>query len=69
MVVSDDGKPGFYALNLADGNIKWEAHSTHEYEGKTLPSNFSAALKLANGGVFAGSPDGMLHVHPIGAVD
>jgi len=59
--VSKNGRPGVYALNLRDGNIEWEAHPTREYEGKSVPAIFSAALSVTNDVLFAGALNGKLY--------
>jgi polyvinyl alcohol dehydrogenase (cytochrome) len=60
-VLSKNAKPGVYALNLSDGSVEWEIHPTHEFEGKDIPSIFSAALSVTNDVVFAGALNGMLY--------
>lgn len=53
-------KPGIYALNLKSGAIDWEIHPTHEFEGLTTPSLYSASLSVSNDLLFAGSLDGVV---------
>jgi polyvinyl alcohol dehydrogenase (cytochrome) len=53
-------KPGIYALNLKTGALEWEAHPTHDFEGLTTPSLYSAALSVSNDLLFAGSLDGVV---------
>lgn len=40
--------PGLYALDLANGNVVWEKHLTHTYQGAVYASLFSAALTITN---------------------
>ena len=53
-------KPGIYALNLKTGALEWEIHPTHEFEGLTSPSLYSASLSVSNDLLFAGSLDGIV---------
>jgi polyvinyl alcohol dehydrogenase (cytochrome) len=53
-------KPGIYALNLATGALEWEIHPTHQFEGLTSPSLYSASLSISNDLLFAGSLDGIV---------
>ncbi|NND69544.1 MAG: PQQ-binding-like beta-propeller repeat protein [Halioglobus sp.] len=52
--------PGIYALDLDTGAIDWEIHPTHQYEGLTTPSLFSASLSVSNDVLFGGSLDGVV---------
>jgi len=56
----DGARPGIYALDLDSGEIDWEIHPTHTYEGLTTPSLFSASLSVSNDVLFAGSLDGVV---------
>ncbi|NEX61950.1 outer membrane protein assembly factor BamB family protein [Noviherbaspirillum galbum] len=60
-VVSKNGRPGVYALDLRDGSVAWEAHPTRDHEGKPVPAIFSAALSVTNDVLFAGALNGMLY--------
>jgi len=55
----EGARPGIYALDLATGQIEWQIHPTHTYEGLVTPSLFSASLSLSNDVLFAGSLDGV----------
>lgn len=54
-------RPGVYALDLDSGAVVWERRPQHEHEGVRYDSVFSAALRVTNDVVFAGSLDGTLH--------
>lgn len=56
----EGARPGIYALNLATGDLEWEIHPTHVYEGLTSPSLFSASLSVSNDVLFGGSLDGVV---------
>ncbi|GAB5452425.1 MAG: methanol/ethanol family PQQ-dependent dehydrogenase [Halioglobus sp.] len=53
-------RPGIYALDIASGELAWEIHPTHEFQGLTSPSLYSASLSLSNDLLFAGSLDGVV---------
>lgn len=53
-------RPGIYALDIDSGEIEWEIHPTHVFEGLTSPSLYSAALSVSNDLLFAGSLDGVV---------
>ena len=53
-------RPGIYALNLQSGEVEWEIHPTHQFQGLTSPSLYSASLSLSNDLLFAGSLDGVV---------
>jgi polyvinyl alcohol dehydrogenase (cytochrome) len=61
IVLSENGKPGVYALDIASGKVEWEQHPVHQHQGAAVPSIFSAALSVTNDVVFAGSLDGVVH--------
>jgi polyvinyl alcohol dehydrogenase (cytochrome) len=61
IALSENGKPGVYALEMASGKLVWEQHPVHQHEGASVPSIFSAALSVTNDVVFAGSLDGAVH--------
>ena len=52
--------PGIYALDIISGEIDWEIHPTHMYEGLVTPSLFSASLSVTNDLLLAGSLDGVV---------
>ncbi len=45
--------PGVYKLDLLTGEVLWEVHPTHLFEGQDVPSAFSAAVSVTNDVVFA----------------
>jgi polyvinyl alcohol dehydrogenase (cytochrome) len=53
-------RPGIYALNLETGELAWEIHPTHVFEGLTSQSLYSASLSVSNDLLFAGSLDGVV---------
>jgi len=53
-------RPGIYALDLATGEIEWEIHPVHVFNGVTTPSLYSASLSVSNDLLFAGSLDGVV---------
>jgi polyvinyl alcohol dehydrogenase (cytochrome) len=57
-VLTPNAKPGVYALDLLTGNVVWEKHPTHVYNGEVVPNIYSAALSVTNDVLFAGSLDG-----------
>ncbi|RZI86810.1 MAG: hypothetical protein EOP38_00500 [Rubrivivax sp.] len=58
MAPSPNAKPGLYALDLATGNVVWEKHLTHDFQGAPYPSLFSAALAVTNDVLLAGNLNG-----------
>jgi polyvinyl alcohol dehydrogenase (cytochrome) len=56
-----NARPGVYALDLQTGTLLWSRQFTHEYQGATYPSTFSAGLTVTNDVLFAGAMDGMLY--------
>ena len=50
--------PGLYALDLATGNVVWEKHLTHTYQGAVYASLFSAARTITNDVLLAGNLSG-----------
>jgi polyvinyl alcohol dehydrogenase (cytochrome) len=56
----EGAKPGIYALDLVSGNVVWEKHIKHTYEGAEYDSLFSAGLSVANDVLFAGSLNGVV---------
>jgi polyvinyl alcohol dehydrogenase (cytochrome) len=55
-----EAHPGVYALDLATGAVLWQVHPTHQFEGASYSSIFSAALSVSNDVVFASSLDGVV---------
>ncbi|MDO9003361.1 MAG: PQQ-binding-like beta-propeller repeat protein [Aquabacterium sp.] len=53
-----NAKPGLYALDLSTGNLVWEKHLTHDYQGTPYATLFSAALSVTNDVLLAGSLNG-----------
>ncbi|MBC7701033.1 PQQ-binding-like beta-propeller repeat protein [Aquabacterium sp.] len=53
-----NAKPGLYALDLSTGNLVWEKHLTHDYQGTQYATLFSAALSVTNDVLLAGSLNG-----------
>jgi polyvinyl alcohol dehydrogenase (cytochrome) len=51
-------RPGIYALDLGTGNVVWEKHYTHDYQGTPYATLFSAALSVTNDVLLAGSLNG-----------
>ena len=66
LLVDPDGaldeseRPGVYALDLDTGEVVWQVHPTHTYQGETVNSAYSASIAVTNDLVFAGSLDGVL---------
>jgi polyvinyl alcohol dehydrogenase (cytochrome) len=58
MAPSPGARPGLYALDLSTGNLVWEKHLTHNYQGTTYASLFSAALSVTNDVLLAGNLNG-----------
>ncbi len=52
--------PGVYALDIRNGNLLWEKHDTHTYQGAEVNSAYSAALSLSNDVLFAANLNGQI---------
>jgi len=52
--------PGVYALDIRNGNVLWEKHDTHPYQGAEVNSAYSAALSLSNDVLFAANLNGQI---------
>ncbi|RLP54213.1 MAG: hypothetical protein D6160_11135 [Ketobacter sp.] len=61
IAMPDEERPGVFALDLNTGDILWEQHPTHMYQGEEFNSSFSASVAVTNDVVFAGSLDGVMH--------
>ena len=60
MVQVPGATPGVYALDINNGNVIWEVHTTRHYDGQNIDSIYSANVTVSNDLVFAGSLDGMV---------
>jgi polyvinyl alcohol dehydrogenase (cytochrome) len=52
--------PGVYALDIRNGNLLWEKHDTHTYQGAEVNSAYSAALSMSNDVLFAANLNGQI---------
>ena len=59
-VLADGGKPGVYALDKDNGELRWSFTQKRWLNGKSYPVAFSAALSVTNDVVFAGALNGEL---------
>jgi len=55
---SPGATPGIYALDLMTGQVMWERHDRHDYQGLTYDTIYSAALSLSNDVLLAGNLSG-----------
>ena len=59
-VATPGGTPGVYALDIRNGQVVWEKHDTHPYQGSEVNSAYSAALSLSNDVLFAANLNGQI---------
>ena len=60
MYAAPGATPGIYALDLLTGNLVWERHDKHDFQGTAYDNIYSAALSVTNDVLFAGSLNGEL---------